>query len=682
MMPNPNRPETTLDAAIALGRQGYRVFPVIENGKIPAIGAWPQRATTDEAEIRRMWTTHDPVLGTTTTRNYNIGIATQGLLVLDVDNKGDKRGSETLAELDVMNGVPDTFTVETPTGGLHLYYRPAEEVANSAGKVGHGLDVRGQGGYVVAPGSTIDGKAYKVQKAAQLADAPFWLEAEAGKAPRRDPKLRQVIDILDMQPAVDRATRMLLDAPAAVEGAGGDHHTFRVACAVKDVGVSELTALQLMAEHWNPRCAPPWPDEALAVKVANAYRYGKRAIGEGSAQADFGPVEQGSTEIPTEGPKPRPTLYRRRFSEIQPRLGETSLVQKLLGEGGMSVVYGQSNTGKTFFAMALAHAIATGQPFAGLKATQGAVVYVAAEAGVSAENRIAALRSVCKAQDVPFDLVPCPVDLLRADGDTKPLIDLIREAEAEHGKVRLVVIDTLSRAIAGGNENDSADMGALVKHLDAIRAACRTHVMVVHHAGKDQAKGARGHSLLRAATDTEIEIADGVATTTKQRDMEASPPIGFDLKVVELGTGPDGLVVTSCVCVPMQAGSAAEDFGAGAGGPEDLDREVRAIKIRLRGRDRPEKGEDLRALRMALLLRALGEAVEANDGQPVSGEAWLKAAENAISDGIITGKKGFFEAWGNRPREDSRGRLLRTMRTMADDKGLVRKNKRDQYFRG
>jgi hypothetical protein len=443
---------------------------------------------------------------------------------------------------------------------------------------------------------------------------------------------------------------MLTKAPVAIEGAGGDHQTFKVACAVKDHGVSELTALHLMAEHWNPRCIPPWNDEALAVKVANAYRYGKRAVGEGSPQADFEAVEQASTEIPTEGPKQRSKLYWRRYSEIEPRLGETSLVQKLLGEGAMSVVYGQSNTGKTFFAMALAHAIATGQPFAGLKVTQGAVVYVAAEAGVSAENRVAALRQACEARDVPFALVPCPVDLLRGDGDTAPLIELIRAVEAELGKVRLVVIDTLSRAIAGGNENDSADMGALVKHLDAVRNASRAHVMVVHHAGKDQAKGARGHSLLRAATDTEIEIADGVATTTKQRDMEASPPIGFDLKVVELGTGPDGMTVTSCVCVPMQAGSAAEDFAD----------------------DNP---------RMGHLLDALDAAVAANGGQPVSGEAWIKAAENAVSDGINSGNKGFLEAWKGCPRTDSRGRQLRTLRTRADEKGLVRKNKRGQWVR-
>jgi len=660
---------STLDAALKLARRGYRVFPVIEDGKIPAVGAWPQRATTDEAEIKRMWTT----------RNFNVGIATQGLLVLDVDNKGDKRGSDTLAEFDVMRGVPETFTVETPSGGLHLYFRPAGEVANSAGRIGPGLDVRGQGGYVVAPGSTIDGKQYRITRDTAIASAPAWLEDAAGSPTRRAPG--QVVELLDIPRTVERAEIMLKAASPAIEGAGGDHHTFRVACAAKDAGVSEFTALQLMSIHWNPRCAPPWSDEQLAIKVSNAYKYGKRPVGEDSPQADFKAVEQGNTEIPTGGPKARPKLYRRRFSEIQPRLEETFLVHKLLGEGGMSVVYGQSGTGKTFFSMALAYSIATGQPFAGLKAQQGAVVYVAAEAGVSAENRIAAIRSMCKVQDAPFDLVPCPVDLLRGDGDTQPLIDLIKEAEAEHGKVRLVVIDTLSRAIAGGQENDSADMGALVKHLDAIRAACRTHVLVVHHAGKDQAKGARGHSLLRAATDTEIEIADGVATTTKQRDMEASPPIGFDLKVVELGTGADGITVTSCVCVLM-TGSAAEDFGPGAGGPENLDREVRAIKIRLRGRDRPEKGEDLRALRMALMLRALGEAVEANDGQPVSGEAWVKAAENAILDGINEGKKGFFEAWGNRPREDSRGRLLRTMRTMADDKGLVRKNKRDQYFRG
>ena len=640
---------STLDAAIALGRQGYRVFPVIENGKIPAIGAWPQRATTDEAEIRRMWTTHDPVLGTTTTRNYNIGIATQGLLVLDVDNKGDKRGSDTLAELDLMNGVPDTFTVETPSGGFHLYYRPLDEVANSAGRIGHGLDVRGQGGYVVAPGSTIDGKAYRVAKAAPLADAPFWLENDAGKAPRRDPKHRQVIDILDMQPAVDRATRMLLDAPAAIEGEGGDHHTFKIACAVKDAGVSELTALELMAVHFNPRCVPPWSDEALAIKVANAYRYGKRAIGEGSAQADFGPVEtHGGDETADKpsGKKPRRLKFvlPRDISVIQ---RTKHLIKNWIEEESFVVTYGDSNVGKSFQDQAMHAHIALGLPWAGRKVTQGATCYIAAEGGRSAQLRVAALKKHFKVEDMPLALVASPVNLLDPKADVQELIELMLEVERQIGKIRYFTIDTLARAMAGGNENSPDDMGAFIANKDAIRAAVKAAGNTIHHKGKDGAKGMRGHSSLFAAADTVIEVSRGLITAVKQRDMDTGDTIDFDLKQIELGRDEDNMPITTAVAV-FGTGDAARDFG---GNPA----------------------------RTALVLRALRDCVEANSGRPVSWDEWREMCVNYINRGV---SEGFSEAengaeWpvpGN-----SRNAALRDERDRLEKHRAASKNRRDQW---
>ena len=96
-------------------------------------------------------------------------------------------------------------------------------------------------------------------------------------------------------------------------------------------------------------------------------------------------------------------------------------------------------------------------------------------------------------------IVPCPIDLLRPNGDTEELIDLIEEVSRNKGNVKLVIIDTLSRALSGGNENSPDDMGNLVKHLDKIRHTLKTHLCIIHHSGKDRAKGARGHSLLRAS---------------------------------------------------------------------------------------------------------------------------------------------------------------------------------------
>jgi RecA-family ATPase len=117
----------------------------------------------------------------------------------------------------------------------------------------------------------------------------------------------------------------------------------------------------------------------------------------------------------------------------------------------------------------------------------------------------------------------------------------------------LIVVDTLSRAMAGGNENSPEDMDALVGHIDLIRQALPSHVSVIHHSGKDAARGARGHSSLRAAADTEIEITREIGTktstarVTKQRELELGDEFPFCLVPVELGTNRRGKAVTSCV---------------------------------------------------------------------------------------------------------------------------------------
>lgn len=247
----------------------------------------------------------------------------------------------------------------------------------------------------------------------------------------------------------------------------------------------------------------------------------------------------------------KPKLYWKKFKDAEPDLDKISLIEDYLDQGAMSVLYGESNTGKTFVALDMAYHIAANRTWFGKKVEQGAVVYVAAEGGRLVENRIKALKLFYKdlPADIPFAIVPCPIDLLGDKSDTKPLIDLIRDVEAQFGvPVKFIVIDTLSRALAGGNENAPDDMGALVKNLDRIRVACQSHLMVVHHSGKDTAKGARGHSLLRAATDTEIEIHNKQITTRKQRDMAFGKSINFDLEKVVIGENAGGFVI-SCVVV-------------------------------------------------------------------------------------------------------------------------------------
>lgn len=119
--------------------------------------------------------------------------------------------------------------------------------------------------------------------------------------------------------------------------------------------------------------------------------------------------------------------------------------------------------------------------------------------------------------------------------------------------VKLIVVDTLSLAMAGGNENAPEDMTAFVGNIDRIRQEISAHVAVVHHSGKDAARGARGHNSLRAATDTEIEVSRDLASRTsvakvkKQRDLDGEGEFPFRLESVTLGTNRRGKPVTSCV---------------------------------------------------------------------------------------------------------------------------------------
>jgi hypothetical protein len=248
------------------------------------------------------------------------------------------------------------------------------------------------------------------------------------------------------------------------------------------------------------------------------------------------------------------------FADIQPTTDAADFVEGVLTDGGMSVVYGESNSGKTFFASDLALRVALGWEWQGREVETGGVLYLACEGGYGIENRIAAFRQEYEVADAPpFACVRGSVNLRDRDADTARVVTTAAQMQQQTGiGVRLIVVDTLSRALAGGEENSSQDMGAVVQAVDLIRQQTGAHVLLVHHSGKDAAKGARGHSLLRAATDTEIEVSRpegveiGTATVKKQRDLPCDGLFSFTLRPVQLGTDRRGNTVTSCVVDPAE----------------------------------------------------------------------------------------------------------------------------------
>lgn len=240
-------------------------------------------------------------------------------------------------------------------------------------------------------------------------------------------------------------------------------------------------------------------------------------------------------------------------TDLEPNRETNDFVEGVLTNNGLSVVYGPSGSGKSFVALDMAVAVASGQSWYERECDKGIVIYLAAEGAVGVQNRLAALK---KEERLPegtrLVYVPCCISLLD-DKQVASLLGTIKEAkDGIDEPVRLVILDTLSRCMSGANENAPEDMTKVVSAADKIREMTGAHVMFVHHSGKNIAAGSRGHSSLRAATDTEIEIQReegqiGQILCRKAKDMEFFEPMAFQLTAINLGENGRKKPVTSCI---------------------------------------------------------------------------------------------------------------------------------------
>jgi hypothetical protein len=236
------------------------------------------------------------------------------------------------------------------------------------------------------------------------------------------------------------------------------------------------------------------------------------------------------------------------------------LVEGLLGVNALSVLYGESNTGKTFLAADLACAIARGHPWLGRKVTQGMVVYLATEGAGSVQERLRAYQRHHGELVQHLHVVTVPVNLFDGQRGADSVITTVAEISKSTGKKCVLIIgDTLARLAAGANENSSDDMTTFLESIDLIRAETGAAMLLIHHSGKDASKGMRGWSGLKAAVDTELlvhQAADGAGwlKVTKQRDMSGKGDrIGFRLLPVPMSADQWGNPRSSCVVVGVTA---------------------------------------------------------------------------------------------------------------------------------
>lgn len=226
----------------------------------------------------------------------------------------------------------------------------------------------------------------------------------------------------------------------------------------------------------------------------------------------------------------------------------TWFIKGVLPQADIGMLYGESGSGKSFLALDMCLAITRGIPWRTLRTKQARVAYIAAEGrnGIAQRLRAYAQHHGIDPTALPMCVLGEAPNFLHKD-DPLVVAQAMRQAQG----FDLVVIDTLAQVSPGANENGGEDMGRVLAHCRGLAQGTGAMVLLVHHAGKDTSKGARGWSGLHAAMDTVIEVSrvGGArrARVVKQKDGEDGQEWGFTLQPVLLGVDEDLDPITSCV---------------------------------------------------------------------------------------------------------------------------------------
>jgi Bifunctional DNA primase/polymerase, N-terminal/AAA domain len=471
-----------LGAALEYASRGVPVFPVwgvTDDGRCRCgsaeckdVGKHPlgrlafhgfKDATTDEPTIRRWWQSQPAA---------NIGTPTETRFVLDVDHRHG--GNETLAQLELQHGtLPPTPLVLTggSDGGLHYHFAmPMPSLGSSAGKLGPGLDTRGVGGYVLLPPSRHkSGRCYledpdRALFGMPLAPVPTWmLIMLAGSTP--SPNGAPTTEAPDWA--------LLAGAPE------GERHMVATRIAghylAKDLPPAEVEQILI---GYSARCTPAFPT-AEARRIVHDLAEKDHRAAEPSADAPAGPVTPLGIGLGQ--------FLRQTFADAPP------LIEGVLSADGNGWIAGEEKLGKTYYALDEALALALGQPVAGrfkVPARQRVLFIEEEDPPRRAYSRI---KSLLRGRGLDLD---DPALLAELDewfrievwsGFTLDDPARVARLDATCAAFRPTVayLDVL-RKLTGRDLNKSAEAGALLASLDAIRRAHGTIFRVLHHYRKAQ----------------------------------------------------------------------------------------------------------------------------------------------------------------------------------------------------
>ncbi len=526
--------------------RGCKVFPVIPGTKDPATPHGWRDASSDSEQIAE-WNRINPEF------NWAVACGPSGLFVFDIDPAGLDWWAKLLERDPAVKAAVDAaFQVRTPKGGLHVYFKG--EGPSTASRIAEGVDTRGgflrdgkmvSGGYVILPGSRtragpgrVDG-AYSALPGGTIQPLPARMRAIVPERKKTDTLGLEKNPDADLARNVQWATNLLKgyveSGRVSVEGRGGNNTAFQVAASILDKAISPGMCFDLMWEHWNPHCSPPWDDWELEQVIRNAASYGedtesgiKGFQANEDAFAHFvgqefeppAPVERGRDKI---------QFLHHYADNVQ---DPTWLIPNVLPSSGIGMFYGASGSYKSFLALDMSLCLAFGIPGQwNAPPVQNDVLFLAGEGPVAtARKRWPAWlewQGIGSRESHRFmikDRVPLFTD--------KAAWENVKADLAELGaKPSLIVIDTLSRLLTGMDENVAKDATMITTFMEDLARYYECFVLAVHHTGKDESKGARGSSAFQANMDTvlatKLKPGGTEFRVKKQKDADIADEVHF-----------------------------------------------------------------------------------------------------------------------------------------------------------
>lgn len=475
-----------LDFALAFAKAGFHLHPCRQD-KRPHLEGWPDKATTDTDQIKA-WAAQYPGC------RWGVAAGKSGLVILDSDKKPDKNGENTIALLEADLGkLPPTYTVRTISGGLHRYYKGI--CKTTAGNLGPALDTRSAGGYAIIP----DGTDYVPTTNLPIAEAPQWVLERAGRPGEKErPKdadtPAQGVDIDRMERIMDAIEYVRRHAPGAAHGER-DVNTYKVACAVRDFGLSHQSTLKILTEFWAEREDVHLSDDFdlhhIRWKVDQAYKTAQNKLGANLPEALFTPVTTSNSMFAFDAGN----IDSRLIPKREWLLG-TWMIKRFL-----TVTVAPGGTGKSNLSILEALAVATGKQVSGDYVHEKGHVWV--HNGEDPLDELARrFASACRVHGIkPHEIKgrlfytsgrTTPLKLVISNGRhvtvNQAAISQIKDFIRAHD-IKLWVVDPFVD-MHDCDENDNTAINTVAKVLSHLAEETGCAVHVVHHTRKRGKDGA------------------------------------------------------------------------------------------------------------------------------------------------------------------------------------------------